>query len=622
MSRFPRRGTAFLGTGHGCFLPLYGPQGIQGPQGYTGYTGATGMQGATGTLGLGNTAVVDSVYGNNSTASVGGSPYLTVQAAVSAVSSGQTVWVLPGTYTLSSGITLTNGTSIRGLSLQTTTLQLNVTNSATMITIGENCRIEDLTLNLTCTGSTNNVVLKGIVFGGTSSQTSKLRTSVVTVRNSTMSKTLTSTVTGVEFLGTGTLSSSFSFNSLKGSTINVYSNGAGNKRGVLISNSNQASTRDLNIYVAQPPDTDSTGSYVGVETNDSINNIGSIQMRTTTVGTILPTLGNVYTASDILQTTPTIIEDSSYLASAGIQIGPGTDLVTKSAGSKGFTTYVYPTIIYYGLKGSVSSGVSSGYLWPGTLIVSAGQCPDPGLPAAYFRAQQQTIISGLSASLTVPPGGTSSVTITIYYTPTILLYNTAAVYTGYISGTTLTVVTGPSYGSIAVGQPVSGTGILINTYIVSGSGSTWIVYPSQTIGSVGSPVAIANRTVASSFTGTINNGSGGAGTILTITSSITGDIAIGQYITGTGVTDGTYIVSGSNTTWVVSTSQKVNSTSLFTNGNLSTPFTVTIGPSDTLKTFYNGSTRLNVGDRIHLFISYTGSNQNNAHDVTAQIDLF
>jgi len=155
MSRFPRRGTAFLGTGHGCFLPLYGPQG---------YTGATGMQGATGTLGLGNTAVVDSVYGNNSTASVGGSPYLTVQAAVSAVSSGQTVWVLPGTYTLSSGITLTNGTSIRGLSLQTTTLQLNVTNSATMITIGENCRIEDLTLNLTCTGSTNNVVLHLLTF--------------------------------------------------------------------------------------------------------------------------------------------------------------------------------------------------------------------------------------------------------------------------------------------------------------------------------------------------------------------------------------------------------------------------------------------------------------------------
>ena len=287
-------------------------------RGATGATGATGSVGATGTIGtpkLGNVAIVDSINGDDNTATVGGSPYKTVNKAVAQVSSGQTVWILPGTYTLSSSITVKDGTSIRGLSLQTTTIQMNVTASSTMITMGENCRIEDLTINLTCTGSALNVVLTGILFEGTSSQTSKLRTSVLNVRNSTMSKLLTSTVTGVEFFGRGSLnSSSFSFNSLKGSTINVYSNGQGNKRGILVSNSNQASTRDLNVFVSQPVDTDSTGSYVGIETNDP-NNTGSIQMRSTTVGTKLSDVGETYTASDILQTTPSTILDPTYLSS-------------------------------------------------------------------------------------------------------------------------------------------------------------------------------------------------------------------------------------------------------------------------------------------------------------------
>jgi hypothetical protein len=420
------------------------------------------VQGATGPQGnssqKGNTATVDAVYGNDSTASVGGSPYLTIAAAIAAISSGQTIWILPGTYTLTSGITLPNGISLRGLSVQTVTLQMNVTASTTMITMGENCRVEDLTINLTCTGSTDNLILKGIVFGGTSSQTSKLRTSVVTVRNSTMSSTLTSTVTGVEFLGTGTLNAfTFSFNSLKGSTINVYSNGAGNKRGILVSNTNQASTRDLNVYVAQPTTTSSTGSYVGIETADA-SNTGSIQLRTTTVGVVYPTVGQSYTASDILQTNPSTITNPTYLASAGIQVGPGTDLVTKSAGSKGFSTYIYPTIIYYGLKGNItaSNNTHAGYLWPGTQKIS-NDFPDTTLPAAYFRVQQPCLIAGLTISVNTAPGGTDSITFTIRVTP---LGGTIAdtIFTLTISGTT-------TNANFYNGSVRCGTGDLIHLYL-------------------------------------------------------------------------------------------------------------------------------------------------------------
>jgi len=425
---------------------------FRGPQGETGYS-----------FPRGNTAVVDAVYGNNSTASVGGSPFLTIAAAIAAVSSGQTIWILPGTYNLSSEITVPNGISIRGLSLQTVILQMNVTSSTTMITMGENCRIEDLTINLTCTGSTNSVVLKGIVFGGTSSQTSKLRTSVLNVRNSTMLKTLTSTVTGIEFSGTGALNSStFSFNSIKGSTINVYSNGAGNKRGILVSNSNQVSTRDTNVYVAQPIDTDSTGSYVGVETAD-VGNIGSIQLRSTTVGTVSPTAGHTYTASDILQTNPTTITDPTYLATTGIQIGPGTDLITKSAGGKAFSTFVYPTTIYYGLKGTITSGTNNSYCWPGTQQISAGVFPDNGTPYAYFRVQQPSLISGISCSTNIAPGGTNSITLTVRVTP----------YLGTIADTVFTVTISGSntQGNFYNGSVRCGVGDFIHLYISYVSGS-------------------------------------------------------------------------------------------------------------------------------------------------------
>jgi hypothetical protein len=161
-----------------------------------------------------------------------------------------------------------------------------------------------------------------------------------------------------------------------------------------------------------------------------------------------------------------------------IQIGPGTDLVTKTAGGKGFSTYVYPTIVYYGLKGDIKSGQTGAYLWPGTMAVSAGTFPDPGLPAAYFRIQQPSLLSGLSTGLSTAPGTGNSVTLLVRYTP--------------IS------------------------------------------------------------------TGTITD----------------------------------------------------------------TVFTVTISDQNTTGSFYNGSLTLNTGDRLHLYITYTGNNANTAHDVTAQIDLF
>jgi hypothetical protein len=133
---------------------------------------------------------------------------------------------------------------------------------------------------------------------------------------------------------------------------------------------------------------------------------------------------------------------------------------------------------------------------------------------------------------------------------------------------------------------------------------------------------------SSSFVGKINNGSSNTsnGTVLTITPPITGELYVGKYIAGTGVTAGTFISASTANpnVWTVSISQNVApDTTIYSNGLLATPFTVTFQPTDTQKTFYNASHRLNTGDRIHLFVSYTsGSPTNAVHDITAQIDLF
>ncbi|MEB3301968.1 MAG: hypothetical protein VKN56_08365 [Cyanobacteriota bacterium] len=58
---------------------------------------------------------------------------------------------------------------------------------------------------------------------------------------------------------------------------------------------------------------------------------------------------------------------------------------------------------------------------------------------------------------------------------------------GFISGTTLTVDSGTG---IATGQIVTGTGVTSGTRIISGSGTTWTVSRSQTVGATGIRVAM------------------------------------------------------------------------------------------------------------------------------------
>jgi len=196
---------------------------------------------------------------------------------------------------------------------------------------------------------------------------------------------------------------------------------------MIVTNTNIATLRDTNIYVAQPPSANAfAGSYVGVETRDG-SNTGSIQLRSTTIGTVQPVSPQTYTASDILQTTPATITNPTYLASAGIQVGPGVDLVTKTAGGAGFSAYNYPTTLFYGASGTLSNSGNTGtatpaYLWPGTVGIhgSGGQFtqyPDITTPPAAYRVQQPLILVGMTVNFNMAPGTGHTTTLTVRKTP-------------------------------------------------------------------------------------------------------------------------------------------------------------------------------------------------------------
>lgn len=506
---------------------------------------------------MGKVLVVDSVNGNDSVGAVNGLPFLTVEGAITYITTNSltevTVWIAPGTYALSAGITVPATCSLRGLSLQTCRLTLAGSNpggTVTMITMGENTRVEDLSITLTSTNATTNLTV--ISFTGTTTVTSKIRTCVITADNSTLAVGTSTNVYGVNSSGSGVIGpATFSFNALKGSTINVVSNGGGNKFGIYMppgaGSANEISTRDMNIYVAAPVNSASPGLYVGVYT-DNVNS--QVQVRTSsisgapypavalklpvvlrtdvntslngtpviqgvtlvagnrvlvaaqTVGTEngiyevaagawtraldyaagtaalgayvfvdggtyvhtgweCTTVGNVgavaltfaqrYAGGDILQNAP-----QAGFGTNGIQLGPGTDLITRTACNHPFTTFVTPTTLDYGLRGNVNNAIR--YYWPG--VQTSGDTTQ-----VFYRFQQKSILQGMSINMRVAPGGTDSVVVTI------LKSTTGVVGSGVPTAMTATI---------------SGTNTSANSYIVSVDFAQGEYLAVQTYGAPGS----------------------------------------------------------------------------------------------------------------------------------------
>ena len=138
----------------------------------------------------------------------------------------------------------------------------------------------------------------------------------------------------------------------------------------------------------------------------------------------------------------------------------------------------------------------------------------------------------------------------------------SAVFTGSISGTTLTV-TAITNGTLAANQALFGIGITAETVITAlGTGTggvgTYTINISQTVASE----RMNSTNVGAVVTGAI------AGTTLTVSAVTSGTLYVGQTIQGTGVTANTIITAlgtgtGGAGTYTVSTSQTIASITLY-----------------------------------------------------------
>jgi len=241
---------------------------------------------------MGNVAVVDQVNGNNSTASVGGLPFLTITAALAAATSGQQVYVLPGTYNES--ITIPSGVGVRGMSVKTVIIQqVAVTSNTTLVTMGTNARLEDVTLILT--SSTGGLTLKGVEYPSTTAANAKIRNSIINISNTSVG---VGTIYGVHSSGIGV--SPLDQDCIRSSTISISAAVTTKVVGIYSDTANTFRFRDLNIAVQR---TSGAGPYYGIETNNaSANIICRHSSIFATSSDVSQTLGTIQLAKTTLQT--------------------------------------------------------------------------------------------------------------------------------------------------------------------------------------------------------------------------------------------------------------------------------------------------------------------------------
>jgi hypothetical protein len=320
---------------------------------------------------------VDAVYGNDTTAAANpySKPFLTINSALSNVSSGQTVFVRPGTY--NEKLTIPAGIALRGANTQTVNVQqLNTTSNTTLLTMGSNCRVEDMTFTLT---SSSNVNLTGVDWPSGTPLTSKLRTMVVNV---TSSGTGSNTIVGMLSAGSSATTYSAS-DATRGITVGVDASSSGIVRGLYLTGSNWVGIRDTNINAR------GTGSnIVGVETTNA-GSYASLKHSTIRGG---DGTGIHY---DLNRTAGEILLGS-------------VDLVNNTANGNGFAITTEGAITHYGTTGNFSSGTTY-YIVPG--FVRQGDLPSStfGIPVT----QNMILFSGtFQISPAVPVG--QSVKLTAY----------------------------------------------------------------------------------------------------------------------------------------------------------------------------------------------------------------
>ena len=286
------------------------------------------------------------------------------------------------------------------------------------------------------------------------------------------------------------------------------------------------------------------------------SSVGAYTATTTTAIYGTPTLSFSGVAGLGLQS-----DGSLYVSPAGTGAlqAQATDSAVTGGNARGTnatdwqTSRTAATQVASGGSGSVIGG-GAGNTASGSGSVVAGGSTN--IASAQFSGVLSGQINTASGTRSIVCGGRGNVAAGQYnfigngYTNsgTQLATFTTQVTTIAVTASTTIYITSNN-ANIKVGQYVSGTGVSSETYV-----ATAVV--------TGTPAVMATSTIS--------------GTTLTVGSLSSGTIVAGQVLTGTGVTAGTYIVSGSGSSWTVSTSQTVASTTI-----TGTAYTFTISQNAT-----------------------------------------
>ncbi len=134
-------------------------------------TDGTGITSWIPNIQIGGVLRVDAVNGDNTNAAINGDPFLTISAALTAASSGNLVYIAPGTY--NETITIPAGVQVAGMDSNSVIIQqLLVTGDTTMVTMGIGSTLTNVKINMT--SNTTGLTLKGILFSSTTTSSSSI----------------------------------------------------------------------------------------------------------------------------------------------------------------------------------------------------------------------------------------------------------------------------------------------------------------------------------------------------------------------------------------------------------------------------------------------------------------
>lgn len=530
---------------------------------------------------------------------------LSFNIGTSTASGGNTTLTLAGqssagtvTIAATSGVTTANVFS-------TNVTTGNIFDVATTVKIGQSAA-SAVTLTLGPATANNVLTINGNGTGGTTAITTNVTSGAANIFTSvtgaiTIGATTSTTNLGIlATSGNGTIGGTLA---VTGSTLNI--NGS-----TPTITTTQAAGSNANIFT----------TLTGTITIGGVGTVvagGDLTVGATNRNNTLTINGNTATGSAVITSNVTSGTASIFAGvTGGVTIGGG--IVKIGGTSTNNTLYVYGngtggtatvdtnvttgavnlfgtlttgTITLGGAGSTVKIGSTSGN---NTLTVNGNGTAGIATIDTNVTSGTASIFSGVTGGVTIGGGivkiGATSANNTLY------------VY-GNGTGGTATVDTNVTTGSVNLFATTTGTITIGGSSISSGNGvvklgvspnqgatgnevvtAQWVLNSVSTINSISTDLGVATGTTVIDALAPVNSNeftstsSAISGTTLTIGGTVTGTIAVGQYIAGTNVTAGTYIVSnisgsGSGSTWTVSKSQNVTATTIYSVN----PVTATVG---------------------------------------------